>query len=155
MVAVGVVIHPIKQGKCRGGQVFGGGHYVEHHGLVSRQAFEETQQGSVAAPDEESVIPGVDQVLPGQGLDVGKVHHHSVQGRPCLANDIAQQRDLDGVAMAVQMAALALVVGNAVTGIEFEAAGDAHGASGNLSVAGRIITLAPRAAGDERSGKAA
>jgi hypothetical protein len=33
---------------------------------VSRQAFEETQQGSVAAPDEEGVIPGVDQVLPGQ-----------------------------------------------------------------------------------------
>ena len=43
-------------------------------------------------------------------------------------------------AMPVQMPALALMVGNAVAGVEFQAAGDEHGASrksgGDLSEAG-------------------
>jgi hypothetical protein len=46
--------------------------------------------------------------------------------------------------MPVQVAALAVVVGNAVTGVEFEPAGDAHEGSG---VAEERAIISPRAGG--------
>jgi hypothetical protein len=46
---------------------------------------------------------------------------------PALSMTLPGERDFDGVAMAVQMTALAFVVRDAVPGIEFEAAGDQHG----------------------------
>jgi hypothetical protein len=46
------------------------------------------------------------------------------------ADDVAGQGDLQRVAMAVQVAALAGVVGNAVARVEFQAARDTHGNTG-------------------------
>jgi hypothetical protein len=46
---------------------------------------------------------------------------------PALSMTGARQGDLDHVAVPVQVAALAAVVGDAVAGVEFEAAGNQHG----------------------------
>ena len=40
--------------------------------------------------------------------------------------DVTADRDCDCIAVSVQMTALAIVIGNPVTGVEFEPAGDAH-----------------------------
>jgi hypothetical protein len=74
--------------------------------------------------DDEGVVPDVDQVLFGQRLDVGEVHDHAVVGIAFDVDDVAGQGDFQRVAVAVQVAALALVVGNAVAGIEFQLAGN-------------------------------
>ena len=44
-----------------------------------------------------------------------------------LVDDGARQGDLDHVAVPVQVAALAAVIGDAVARVEFEAAGNQHG----------------------------
>ena len=72
--------------------------------------------------------PRADDVFVGDALDVGEVHHHAVDRYavgPMMSPDSVTQR----VAVAVQMPALAGVVRNPVSGVEFEAAGDAHGGS--------------------------
>jgi hypothetical protein len=76
--------------------------------------------------DEEGVIPQVDQMLNGQRLDLGKIHDHPVGAIAVLTDDLAAERDFDGIAMAMQMAALALVVRNTMTGIKLKAARDQH-----------------------------
>lgn len=76
--------------------------------------------------DQKGMIPESGDVLQSNCLYVGEVHHHAVQGRFFVANDIADQRDLECVAMPMQMAALALMIGNAVTGVELQSAGDLH-----------------------------
>ncbi|KFB70341.1 MAG: hypothetical protein AW09_004567 [Candidatus Accumulibacter phosphatis] len=72
------------------------------------------------------MIPGIDQMLAGQGLDFGKIHHHAVGRVAVVADDVAGKRNLDRIAVTVQMPTLTLVVRYAVAGVEFEAAGDQH-----------------------------
>jgi hypothetical protein len=73
------------------------------------------------------MIPQVDHVAFGERLDFGKVHHHAVVRPIAGIDDAAAERDFEGIAVAVQVPALALVIGNPVARVEFEAAGDAHG----------------------------
>ena len=81
------------------------------------------------------MIPFVDQILIGEILDLGKIHHHAVGGIANLVDDAARQGDFNRIAMPVQMAALAVMVGDAVPGIELEAAGYQHDLLLNKTVA--------------------
>src|SRR5471030_1173729 len=101
-------------------EVLDGRDAVDYDGLVARQRGEEIAHGVVLFVDQEGVVPDVDQVFLGQRLDVGKVHDHAVVGVALDGDDLAGQRDFQRVAVAVQVAALAFVVGNPVAGVEFE-----------------------------------
>jgi len=78
------------------------------------------------------VIPLVDQMLLGQPLHMGKVHDHAIFRPTGGIDHPAGQGDLKCIPVAVQMTALALVIRNAMTGIEFQTAGNLHGFDGNL-----------------------
>jgi hypothetical protein len=117
-------------------QVLDGRDAVDQHGLVARQAFEEVAHLRVLLIDDEGVVPDVDQMLLGQRLDVGEVHDHAVVGAALLLDHLADQRDLQRVAVAVQVAALALVIGDAVAGVEFELAGNGQHVRGSVIIYG-------------------
>lgn len=72
------------------------------------------------------MVPQVDQILLGDCLYFGEVHNHTNYRGSHRHDDLSRQRDLYCVAMTVQISALALVIGNAVAGIEFEPSRDAH-----------------------------
>jgi hypothetical protein len=108
-------------------QVLGGRYHVQHHGLVPGDGLKQGHHRGVAAIHEEGVVPAFDHEFVGNALDVGKVHHHAIDRQAVGLDDLARQGHLDRVAVAVQMAALAGVVGDPVSGIEFETTGDAHG----------------------------
>ncbi len=127
MVAVGILIDRIEAVKSDADEVFGGRYAVENDGLVAGQAGEKVDNRLVAGIGEEGVVPFIDQVGLGQILDLREVHHHPVGGIPRLVDDPARERDFDGVTMPVQVTALAFVIRDAVSGIEFEAARDEHG----------------------------
>lgn len=55
------------------------------------------------------------------------LHHHAVNRGSGKPDDLPGQGDLQRVAVAAQVAALAGVVGNAVARVEFQAARDTHG----------------------------
>ena len=57
-------------------------------------------------------------------LDVGEIHHHAAIRRAFRIDEIALQRDFEHVAMAVQVTALAAVIGDAVARVEFEFSGN-------------------------------
>lgn len=81
----------------------------------------------IAPVGKKGVIPSIDQMRLGQRLDFREVHYHPIIGLAGSRDDLPGKRDFDGVPMAVQMSALAAVVGDAMAGIEFEAARDLHG----------------------------
>ena len=91
---------------------------------MARQGLQEIHHRPVAGIDEEGVIPHIHHMGLGQGLDVGKIHHHAVGRVPILVDDAAGEGDFQHVAVPVQMAALTAVIGNAMAGIEFQAAGN-------------------------------
>jgi wyosine [tRNA(Phe)-imidazoG37] synthetase (radical SAM superfamily) len=129
------VVVAVERGEDLEGQpreVFGGRHAVEYHRLVAGHGGEEVRDLRVAAIDEEGMIPGFHDMAHGDLLDLGKVHHHAVVGPAGGFDDLAGEGDFQRVAVPVQVAALALVIGNAMAGIELEAAGDLHGSGGNL-----------------------
>ena len=126
VITVGVPIGRVENLEGRAGQVLGGRDAIEEHGLVAGQGGEEIHHGAVATESQEGVVPGAHQVEIGKILDLGKIHHHPVGGIAGLVDDGAGEGDLDGVAVPVQVAALALVVGDTVPGVKLEAAGDEH-----------------------------
>jgi len=135
MIPVFVAIDRIKNLEGESRQIFCSRHLVEQHGLVAGQAGQKIGNRGVAAIDQEGMIPNFDHVLHGELFHFGKVHHHAVVGLPGSVDDVAPQGDFDDIAMAMQMTALALMVGDAVAGVEFEAASDLHGGHGNQGVA--------------------
>ena len=72
------------------------------------------------------MIPTVNDVLPGKRLDLLEIHEHAICGITLLPDYVARKSHLKHIAMPMQMSALAFVIGNPVTGIEFEATGNAH-----------------------------
>jgi hypothetical protein len=64
----------------------------------------------ILLPCEEGVVPGFDHVLLRNGLDLGKTHDHALVGGTGSCDYGTAECDFDGVAMAVQMPALATVV---------------------------------------------
>ena len=73
------------------------------------------------------MVPKIHHVPLGDCLDLGKIHHHAVRRVACPPMMSPDSVDFERITMAVQVPALALVVGDSVTGVEFEAAGDLHG----------------------------
>lgn len=126
VVAVAVAIERIEDGESNAGKVLGSRYGVEDHRFVAGQGGQEARDGLVVAPDEECMVPDVDHVALGDGLDLGEVHHHAVVGTAGAVDDPADERDFQRVAVPVQMPALALVIGNPVACIELKAACDAH-----------------------------
>ena len=110
------------------GQILDRGHAVNHHGFVVGQAVQKVPHHGVVCIHNKGVVPKIHKMLVGQRLDVAKVHDHAVVRLAVLLHHIAGQGNEQGVAVAMQVAALAVVVGNAVTGIEFHFSGDGeHG----------------------------
>ncbi len=103
------------------------------------QAFQELNDRGIARIDEEGMIPNGNQVFIGQRFDLGEVHDHPVGRIAGLQDDVAGEGYLDRIAMAVQMTALAPVVGDSVTGVKLEATGDLHGSPCKAVVRNYII----------------
>ena len=126
VIAVGVAIHAVEKFERQFRQVLGSWHAIENDRLVIGNAAQEFDNAQIASVDEKRVIPTIDEMLPGQRLDLREIHDHAIGRVAVLADDISRQSNLDSITMTVQMAALAFVVRNPVTGIELEAAGNAH-----------------------------
>lgn len=124
MVTVGILISGVEDVECGLGKIFCGGYDIENDGAVAGQGCEEIANDFVTAIDQKGVIPCIYQFFLGDALHVRKIHHHTLLRTPFSRDDIAGECDLDGIAMAMQMFALAVVVWDAMSGIEFEAAGD-------------------------------
>src|SRR4051812_43978568 len=96
-------------------------------------AFDRTQKiqhGAVFAVSEERVVPRPYDDFIHDCLDAREVSDHPEFGVAVGRDDCAADRHLDGIAMAVQMPALTVVIRNTMAGVEFEPAGDAHVGSG-------------------------
>jgi len=72
------------------------------------------------------VIPDVHHAFPRQAFHLGEIHHHAVERRAVLPDDVAGQCHFQGVTVSMQVSALAGVIGNPVAGVELEASRDAH-----------------------------
>lgn len=129
VVSIRIPIDGIENAEGRLGKIFSGRHAVEDDGTMIRKGAQEIEHGDIARIDEKGMIPDIDDMSPCQRLDLGKVHNHAVGRIPVTPDDIARQGHLDRIAMPVQMPALAFVIGNTMTGIEFESAGNEHGKS--------------------------
>lgn len=129
LIAVNVLVCQIQNMECLGGQVFGGRNAVEHDGLVTFHGIKELGHHGIAGIDQEGMVPWADNMLLGNRLDIGIIHHHTLLRRAGGLDDAARQGDLDGITVPVQMAALALMLGDAVACIEFESARNEHRAA--------------------------
>ena len=127
LIAERGLIYGIEDCKSHACKVFGGGNFIEDDGFVPRHGIQESQYRRIAAIDQESMVPGIDNLGLGQLLDTGEVHDHAIFGNAVSLHRGANQSDFDGVTMTMQMTTLAFVIGDAVTGIELEAARDLHG----------------------------
>ena len=94
---------------------------------MSWNAAQEIHHAFILAPGQESMIPGFNHMLLCNRFDFRKIHDHALIGRASCGNDRATEGYFYRVAMAVQVLALAGMVGNTVTGVEFQSAGYAHG----------------------------
>ncbi|GAB1393135.1 hypothetical protein MASR1M60_12980 [Rhodocyclaceae bacterium] len=72
------------------------------------------------------MVPYLDNMAHRDLLDLGEVHHHAVVGLTGGFDDLSGKRDFQRIPMPVQVAALALMVGDAMAGVELEAAGNLH-----------------------------
>ncbi len=108
-------------------QVLGRGDAVEYDRLVAGEGREEIDHRSIASIDQKSMVPGVDKHPADNLLDQREIHHHTVGRIPGLVDHFAGQRNLERIAVAVQMTALALMIRNTVARIKLEAAGNLHG----------------------------
>lgn len=133
MVAVGVAVGWSENFEGDARQIFGGGYALQNDRLVIGQGVQKSDDLRVAPPDQEGMVPRLHDEAHGDFLDLGEVHDHAIVGLAGRLDDLARQRYFESVAMAVQMATLALVVGDTVPGIEFQATGNQHGGSGNLA----------------------
>ena len=97
---------------------------------MAGHALQEVDDGAVAAIGEKGVVPDIDDMLLGDGLDVAEVDEHPSRRRTFGVDDFARQGDFNGVTVAVQVTALAGVVGDAVARVKFKAARNTHGYTG-------------------------
>lgn len=126
MIAVGISINLVEKLEGALGQIFRGRHTRHQHRFVVRHTAQKANQWLVPLKNQEGMIPAVHDMFLGQRLDFGKVHHHAVGSITIELNHLSGQSDFQRIAMPVQMAALAFMIGNAMAGIEFQAAGDLH-----------------------------
>jgi len=106
---------------------------------VSFNGVQEIGNDSVAGIYQEGVIPHLNHMLLGDGLDVEKSMTMPSSDEPDVLMMLPDRLILDGVTMAVQMTALALWCGMRWPGIEFESARDQHiGGPRWWSIPGRL-----------------
>jgi len=127
MVPVSILIDLIEDAERQFGQVLGGWHAVEDDRFVIGNSPQKLDNRRIAGIDEKRVVPTIDKMLPRQGFYLRKIHDHAVGGIAGFIDDVARQRDFDGIAMPVQMAALTLMIGDSMACIELESAGNTHG----------------------------
>lgn len=127
MIAITVTVQRIKNGKRGTGEILCRWHTIKHHRFMSGQRAQKLRHGMILAPNQERVVPHINDMPFGQCLDFGEIHHHPIIRTAGNLNDTAGKRDLDGIAVPMQVAALALMIRNPVAGIEFKAAGNLHG----------------------------
>ena len=154
--AVGSLVHPdafecyalaISSRKCRfeyaerrQREVFGGRRRIELYRAVTGNRPQEIDHRFVVDMSEECVIPGCYDVLLHQGFHAGEIGDHALFRIGVGGDDVAAEGYLNGVTMSVQVTALAVVVRNAMAGIEFKPAGDAHEWEGKGRRRARIVT---------------
>ena len=126
MISVGIPIRGVECTERLFGQILGRWNAIQDDRLVPCNGREEVDNLRVALINQEGVIPAIDQMALGQGLDLKKIHDHPVSGIAGLSDDVAGKRYLKHVAMPVQMPTLTTVIGNTMPGIKFQAAGDKH-----------------------------
>src|SRR5512134_3621641 len=73
------------------------------------------------------MVPCLHQGFPGDALYLGEVHHHALLRRALGGDNVPAESNLKGVAVAVQVPALAVMAGDAMAGVELEPARDEHG----------------------------
>ena len=100
-------------------EVAGGPPVGRGRGLAQVAGEQVFATGVAAVHQVEQLVFALAELL-GDGLDVGEVHDHAVVGTAFGGDDVAGQRDFQRIAVAVQVAALALVVGDAVAGVELQ-----------------------------------
>lgn len=127
VIAVGVAVNRVQAVEGDTCQILGSRYLIKDDRLVIGQRVQKIDDGAVTGKGQKGVIPFVNQVCLGQVLDQGKVHDHAVGAVTGLVDDVSGKRYFNDVAVAMQVPALAAVVGDAVARVEFEAAGDQHG----------------------------
>ena len=138
MVPVAVSIQWIENSESYDCQILGCRHVVEQNGFVAQERREKPDHRSIPSPDQKRVIPHIDEVLLGDRLHFGEVHDHPIDRGAGDLDNFPCQRDLQRVPVSMQVSARALVIRDAVTGIEFEPSSDAHATQGGLDQ-GQII----------------
>ena len=126
-VAEAVAIGVLQDAKRHFGEIFSCRHDIQNHCFVTRNCGQKIDHDAVAAIYQKCVIPAINQFFLRDTFDVAKVHHHAIVGGTVFVNHLGSQTDFERVTVAVNIAALALVIWQAVAGVKFEAARDGDG----------------------------
>ena len=118
MVAVSVLILIFEDFKRFRRHILCGWHTRENHGFVIWQCVQKIQHFHIFCIHQKRVIPHIHHAFARDAFDIRKIHHHAIFGG-FLRDNVARKRDFKGVAVAMQIAALAFVMGDAMTSIEF------------------------------------
>jgi wyosine [tRNA(Phe)-imidazoG37] synthetase (radical SAM superfamily) len=154
IIAVDIAVGGIEDTERFPCEVFRGGDEGQFHSLVIGEGIQESDYVLVALVDQECMVPQIDDFLLGDGFHVGKIHHHALFRNPLGFDDFAGKGDFQRVAVAVHVPALAPVIRNAVSCVEFESAGDEHVEPGNSVAKGANYSTigAGRGAGSRLAG---
>ena len=126
VVAVGVGVLGRQNAKGDRGQILGRWHDIKDHGFVIGNRREHLAHGRIAGIDQKRVIPQVNDFTQGNRFDVTEIHDHAVGRIASTLDDLARQGDFEGVTVPVHVTALAAVIGDAVAGVKFQPASNAH-----------------------------
>src|SRR5258707_13112910 len=103
---------------------------IKNDRAVDGDRAQEIDDDFVFGVSKKSVVPRGNDVLLHQRFDAGEIGDHPLFGVAINGDHVTADSDLDRIAVAMQMPALAVVIGNPVTGVEFEPAGNAHQKAG-------------------------
>lgn len=112
--------------ECDASKIFCCWDPIQHHGFVSWNAFKEGADDAVLVVNQKRMVPGINDLPFRYRLNIREVEHHAFVGDAVCSNRFANQRDLDGVTMTMEVSALAGVVRNSMAGVEFKATGNFH-----------------------------
>lgn len=107
-------------------QILCGRNAIQQDCLVPGNGCQKVTHNVIGAPAQKGVIPRVNDQFFGDGLDVCKIANHAIVWLARLIDDVTLHGDFEHIAMAMQVATLAEVIGNPMSGIEFQAAGNQH-----------------------------
>lgn len=126
LISIGIDISRIKNTKGLRRKILRSRHDIQHHRLVPGQGSEKCHYCRIPPIHQESMVPTIDQHFIGNAFDSGKIHHHALLGDALKADNLPGKGNFERVAVAVQVTALAVVIGDTVAGIELQPAGNQH-----------------------------